>query len=261
MAISFFVFLFITAYGAQAECAIRQSIVAFAAQSAWKLASLPRPPYRSSRSRCVGVAKLYSMPPKAKKPAKVGLADLIISNAGSCGACSPFEVNYVVQEGKEKKGKKDPPAAAAMDVVSVDELNQKIATLEKEKNKEEEYRNYMQLERVSCIPEDFHLTRVFVFFLYTACSPLSHLHFGHQDNIAGATLGHTSHSKLVLLSLVFWDSIRSPLICLHSGLLANPKPCLLSALLCLLVRSQNAFIHAGAYMLNTRKRLMQFLTS
>lgn len=37
-----------------------------------------------------------------------------------------------------------------MDVVSVDELNQKIATLEKEKNKEEEYRNYMQLERVSC---------------------------------------------------------------------------------------------------------------
>lgn len=36
-----------------------------------------------------------------------------------------------------------------MDVVSVDELNQKIATLEKEKNKEEEYRNYMQLERVS----------------------------------------------------------------------------------------------------------------
>ena len=52
------------------------------------------------------------------------------------------------QEGKDKKSKKDVPAAAAMDVVSVDELNQKIATLEKEKNKEEEYRNYMQLERV-----------------------------------------------------------------------------------------------------------------
>lgn len=32
---------------------------------------------------------------------------------------------------------------------SVEELNQKIGTLEKEKNKEEEYRNYMQLERVS----------------------------------------------------------------------------------------------------------------
>jgi len=31
---------------------------------------------------------------------------------------------------------------------SVEELNQKIHTLEKEKNKEEEYRNYMQLERV-----------------------------------------------------------------------------------------------------------------
>ncbi|DBA75681.1 hypothetical protein WJX79_005311 [Trebouxia sp. C0005] len=60
------------------------------------------------------------MPPKAKKPAK---------------------------ERKDKKGKKDAPAAAAVDVVSVDELNQKIATLEKEKNKEEEYRNYMQLER------------------------------------------------------------------------------------------------------------------
>jgi len=54
-----------------------------------------------------------------------------------------------LQEGKDKKGKKDAPAAASMDVVSVDELNQKIATLEKEKNKEEEYRNYMQLERVS----------------------------------------------------------------------------------------------------------------
>lgn len=54
-----------------------------------------------------------------------------------------------MQEAKDKKGKKDAPAAAAMDVVSVDELNQKIATLEKEKNKEEEYRNYMQLERVS----------------------------------------------------------------------------------------------------------------
>ena len=54
-----------------------------------------------------------------------------------------------LQEGKEKKGKKDAPASAAVDVVSVDELNQKIATLEKEKNKEEEYRNYMQLERVS----------------------------------------------------------------------------------------------------------------
>lgn len=91
------------------------------------------------------------MPPKAKKPAKVGLADLTIGKAVACGACSPSKMKTVVQEGKEKKSKKDAPPAAAMDVVSVDELNQKIATLEKEKNKEEEYRNYMQLERVSCI--------------------------------------------------------------------------------------------------------------
>ena len=35
---------------------------------------------------------------------------------------------------------------------SVEELNQKLGTLEKEKNKEEEYRNYMQLERVSFWP-------------------------------------------------------------------------------------------------------------
>ena len=54
----------------------------------------------------------------------------------------------IQQEKKDKKDKKDAPASAAVDVVSVDELNQKIATLEREKNKEEEYRNYMQLERV-----------------------------------------------------------------------------------------------------------------
>lgn len=35
-----------------------------------------------------------------------------------------------------------------MEAASIEELNQKISTLEKEKNKEEEYRNYMQLERV-----------------------------------------------------------------------------------------------------------------
>ena len=42
-----------------------------------------------------------------------------------------------------------------MEAASIEELNQKISTLEKEKNKEEEYRNYMQLERVHgtpCIP-------------------------------------------------------------------------------------------------------------
>jgi len=35
-----------------------------------------------------------------------------------------------------------------VEAASVEELHQKIQTLEKEKNKEEEYRNYMQLERV-----------------------------------------------------------------------------------------------------------------
>lgn len=33
-------------------------------------------------------------------------------------------------------------------MASVEDLNQKISMLEKEKNKEEEHRNYMQLERV-----------------------------------------------------------------------------------------------------------------
>lgn len=38
-----------------------------------------------------------------------------------------------------------------MEAASIEELHQKIQTLEKEKNKEEEYRNYMQLERVRFI--------------------------------------------------------------------------------------------------------------
>lgn len=45
--------------------------------------------------------------------------------------------------------KKDAVATGDVEGASVEELNQKISTLEKEKNKEEEYRNYMQLERVS----------------------------------------------------------------------------------------------------------------
>lgn len=45
-------------------------------------------------------------------------------------------------KGKDKKEK-----GGDVEGVSVEELNQKITTLEKEKNKEEEYRNYMQLER------------------------------------------------------------------------------------------------------------------
>lgn len=46
-----------------------------------------------------------------------------------------------------QKGGKDAPRGD-LESASVEELNQKITTLEKEKNKEEEYRNYMQLERV-----------------------------------------------------------------------------------------------------------------
>jgi len=36
--------------------------------------------------------------------------------------------------------------------ISVEELNNRILSLEKEKSQEEEYRNYMQLERVSAPP-------------------------------------------------------------------------------------------------------------
>lgn len=44
--------------------------------------------------------------------------------------------------------KKDGVPTGDIEGASLEELNQKISTLEKEKNKEEEYRNYMQLERV-----------------------------------------------------------------------------------------------------------------
>ena len=54
-----------------------------------------------------------------------------------------FDITCTVQGKKEKKEK-----GGDVEGVSMEELNQKITTLEKEKNKEEEYRNYMQLERV-----------------------------------------------------------------------------------------------------------------
>jgi GTPase involved in cell partitioning and DNA repair len=47
---------------------------------------------------------------------------------------------------QEKGG--DGGAGGDVEAASTEELNSKITTLEKEKNKEEEYRNYMQLERV-----------------------------------------------------------------------------------------------------------------
>lgn len=50
------------------------------------------------------------------------------------------------QATKEKK--KDAGNVGDVEGASIEELSQKIGTLEKEKNKEEEYRNYMQLERV-----------------------------------------------------------------------------------------------------------------
>jgi hypothetical protein len=65
------------------------------------------------------------------------------------------------KDGGKKKGKKDddkkgleenkdPNSDAAG--ASPEELLNRIAALELEKNKEEEYRNYMQLERVSRLP-------------------------------------------------------------------------------------------------------------
>mmetsp|Transcript_35535 Transcript_35535/g.78843 ORF Transcript_35535/g.78843 Transcript_35535/m.78843 type:complete len:471 (-) Transcript_35535:833-2245(-) len=50
------------------------------------------------------------------------------------------------KSGTKKEKKKDVPSGD-VEGASIEELNQKITTLEKEKNKEEEYRNYMQLER------------------------------------------------------------------------------------------------------------------
>lgn len=73
---------------------------------------------------------------------------------------APAPVNWVLNStcvqaaGKDKKkdAKKDTAAAGDVEAASIEELHQKIQTLEKEKNKEEEYRNYMQLERVSHMP-------------------------------------------------------------------------------------------------------------
>ena len=61
------------------------------------------------------------------------------AHAQPAGPCSDVRA-------QEKK--KDAPTGD-VEGASIEELNQKITTLEKEKNKEEEYRNYMQLERVS----------------------------------------------------------------------------------------------------------------
>lgn len=49
---------------------------------------------------------------------------------------------------KDAKKQQEPGAAGDVEAASIEELHQKIHALEKEKNKEEECRNYMQLERV-----------------------------------------------------------------------------------------------------------------
>lgn len=59
--------------------------------------------------------------------------------------CGAFRCD--VQKGKKKDGDAA-GAGSEVEAASTEELNSKINTLEKEKNKEEEYRNYMQLERV-----------------------------------------------------------------------------------------------------------------
>lgn len=63
-----------------------------------------------------------------------------------CSPCLPQCVCLVCAGTQEKK--KEGVPTGDVEGASVEELNQKITTLEKEKNKEEEYRNYMQLERV-----------------------------------------------------------------------------------------------------------------
>lgn len=97
------------------------------------------------------------MPPK-KKDAKAKV------NSHSSWFCLALQQLYqslttasvqAVAKDKKKDAKKDTTAAGDVEAASIEELHQKIQTLEKEKNKEEEYRNYMQLERVSC-PHAMH---------------------------------------------------------------------------------------------------------
>ncbi|KAI8465222.1 MAG: growth-arrest-specific micro-tubule binding-domain-containing protein [Monoraphidium minutum] len=67
---------------------------------------------------------------------------------------APKKKPVKAKEKKDKKasGKDAAPGGAGgaggdVEGASIEELNQKVVTLEREKNKEEEYRNYMQLER------------------------------------------------------------------------------------------------------------------
>lgn len=101
------------------------------------------------------------MAPKKKDGTKTKVGRLNAASNHSLNAAAHSTQQYASlrtpqgSPGKDKKkdAKKDAAGGAAGDVeaASVEELHQKIQTLEKEKNKEEEYRNYMQLERVSVL--------------------------------------------------------------------------------------------------------------
>lgn len=68
--------------------------------------------------------------------------------------------------------------AADLEAASLEELHQKIITLEKEKNKEEEYRNYMQLERVTSQPTYICMSSIVCWF-----SKPARVHSWIQDKI------------------------------------------------------------------------------
>lgn len=101
---------------------------------------------RDAAARAAGArrCKLQSHGRARKHDAALPRVALLISTA-------PHAPALATQEKKDRKASaKDAAPGAAGDVegASIEELNQKVVTLEREKNKEEEYRNYMQLERV-----------------------------------------------------------------------------------------------------------------
>lgn len=96
------------------------------------------------------------MAPK-KKPAKPKVVSNVLKDDQYWSQLSKRPP--VLQATKEAK-KDAAPAAGDVEAASIEELHQKIQTLEKENNKEEEYRNYMQLERVSRMIPVEHAARV-----------------------------------------------------------------------------------------------------
>eukprot|EP00878_Enallax_costatus_P043043 GHUV01050655.1.p4 GENE.GHUV01050655.1~~GHUV01050655.1.p4 ORF type:complete len:106 (-),score=44.38 GHUV01050655.1:111-428(-) len=84
---------------------------------------------------------------EAASTSPVGAASFFFSLAASLNLQTIQGAWAALQAAKEKK--KDAAPTGDVEAASIEELHQKIQTLEKENNKEEEYRNYMQLERVS----------------------------------------------------------------------------------------------------------------